>query len=100
MGCRANRIASFRDHTCARHIGTDFFTGQVPADPRFCTLPDLDLNGSTTFEIIDIHPESPARNLDNHIFLVRVERFVESAFTRPHESPDTAYRFCKRGLGI
>src|SRR5512137_1521177 len=100
MGCRTDRIASFRNHTCTGYISADLFARQMSADTGFCPLANLDLNGSATFKIIDINTKPPACYLDDHIFLVGVERFVKSTFSRPHEGPDAADSFCDRRLGI
>ncbi len=79
MGCRRNRIGSFRDHARTGNGVRDLSPRQMSADAGFCALADLDLNRRAGFQVIGMHAEPAGSHLHNGIRTVLIKILVEPA---------------------
>ncbi len=72
----------------------------MAADAGFCSLTHFDLNRRAGVEIILINPESSGSHLNDRVFAIAVEVFVQTSFTGIIQNAEFRCGACQRGVGV
>ena len=98
--CRRDGVRSFGYHSGTGHISDDLGSGQMSSDTRLCALPHLDLYSSSGFKILFMHTETSGGNLNDGVFTIHVEIFMQTTFTSVIANAKLLRCFGKTGMGV
>ncbi|KAF5044569.1 hypothetical protein DSECCO2_490390 [anaerobic digester metagenome] len=100
MRRRADRVATLRYHPCPGDVRAHLLAGEVPADARFCSLAEFELDRGAPLQVVDVHAEPPRGDLDDHPVLVGVEAGMQAAFAGAHIGARLLCRPGHREVGV
>ena len=98
--CRRDGIGAFRNHSGSRNVTDDLGTRQMSADTGLCTLPHLDFDGGSGFEVLLMHAETAACNLHDRVRTVAVEILMQTALTGVIENAELGSRARERRVRV
>jgi hypothetical protein len=89
---RAQGVGPLGNHAGFADLGVDLLGRQVAADAGLGSLPDLDLDRRREVQVVHVHAEPAAGDLDDHVARIRPEILVQAALAAVGEGADDVRR--------